>query len=217
MSVGTYKKQKSLGSFLETIGVGGSKAFEHELAHKIMGTAGQFIGYATGIPLAGTVGKAVGNMAADVASYSLGTVGEIGKAMQGKADAKDVFTYVPKRVVDDVVNSGIAQVVTGQKTVPDAIIDHLNESAMLDIAAPVHDAIFGAPDHSRTRLWVNKNGDASTTWKPGYNRLMYGDVISKPAPIYNGSESILGTYQGQVYRRGVDDAAWRQLQKAGKV
>ena len=171
----------------------------------------------TGIPLASNVGKAVGEATANALSYGFGTVGEIGKAIQGEASATDVLTYVPRRAVNEIVNSNIAQVVTGKKTVPDAIMDHLNESAMLDIVTPIHDAIFGKPNHDRVRLWVNKDGDSSTTWKPGYNRLMYGRIESKPAPIYNGSESVLGTYQGQVYRRGVDDAAWNQLVKSGKV
>lgn len=221
MSVGHLKREKSagskVGSFLEKIGVNASKAFDHALTQKIFGAVGQGIGMATGIPLAGTVGKAVGKATADALSYGFGTVGEFGKALQGEASATDVLTYAPRRAIDDVVNSNLGQVIQGKKTLPDGIMDHLSEQAMLDVFAPVHDAIFGKPDHSRTRLWVNKNGDASTTWKPGYNRIMYGDVVSKPAPVYNGSESVWGTYQGQVYRKGVDDAAWRQLQKQGKV
>lgn len=221
MSVGHLKREKNtnskIGSFLETIGVGASKAFEHELAHKIMGAVGQGLATATGIPLAGAVGKAAGEALADGLSYGFGTVGEIGKAMQGEASAKDVLMYAPTRMYNDVMNSNLVQAVTGKKTVPDAIIDHLSESAMMDLFAPVHDAIFGKPNHNRERFWVNKDGDASKTWKPGYNRIMYGTTVTKPAPIYNGSESILGTYQGQTYRKGVDDAAWRQLQKQGKV
>ena len=216
-SAGHLKREKNFGEFLEKIGVGASKAFDHALTQKIFGAVGQGIGMATGIPLGGHIGKAVGKTTADALSYGFGTVGEFGKALQGEASATDVLTYAPRRAVDDVMNSNIAQVIQGNKTAPDAIMDHLQEQSMMDVFAPVHDAIFGKPDHSRTRLWVNKNGDASTTWKPGYNKIMYGDIVKTPAPIYNGSESILGTYQGQVYRRGVDDAAWAQLQKQNKV
>ena len=51
MSVGHLKREKNVGEFLEKIGVGASKAFDHALTQKIFGAVGKGIGMATGIPL----------------------------------------------------------------------------------------------------------------------------------------------------------------------
>ena len=228
MTAGKFKRQKNIakeiGDALEKVGNWSENTWVQDFATDVAGKVGKTIGSVTiPIPLfGGEIGKTAGEMIANTPFYMLGTVGEIGKVMQGKSNIGNVITYGPKRYIEgkieEVKNNPIVQTIQGKKTLPDAIVDYAMQSqSLLEPVTKIHDAIFGKPDHSRTRLWVNKDGDASTTWKPGYNRIMYGDVVKKPAPIYNGSESILGTYQGQVYRKGVDDAAWRQLQKAGKV
>ena len=225
MGIGVFKKIKNfIGKAAEKIGNGISKILDHPIAKKAADIGGKMAGLLIPIPVVGgMIGKALANTARNIGSYAAGTVGKIGEAMQGKANAKDVLLYAPNKFVNDIKNSNTYQAITGQKTVPDAIMDHLKGEAMLDIFTPVHDAIFGKPDHSRTMLWVNKNGDASTTWKPGYNRIMWGDVVTKPgkAPspvtVPDPSKDILGTYQGRQFIRGRDDATWNRLKEVGLV
>ena len=225
LKAGKYKTSKNIskniGEKLENIGQYGEDSWVMDSAKKIIGGVGQAIG-GTYIPVVGgMLGKAAGEAMASAPFYLLGNIGEVGKMMQGESNIVDVLAYAPKRyitsTIDDIVNHPIVEAIKGEKTVPDAIIDTMmNNATLLEPMTKIHDAIFGKP-HDRVRIWVNKNGDTSLEWKPGYNRIMWGNIETKPAPIYNGSEGILGTYQGQVYRRGVDDAAWAQLQKQNKV
>ena len=208
-------KENSIGNFLQNFGQGGSKFYDEKLVQTGFETVGNALGSVL-IPVpivGGQIGKAVGGGIADALSYGHGLIGEIGGMIEGEKNIGDVLSYIPNRIVndfkDDLYNSNLAQVLRGDMNWRDGVLNTLEDWAMIDILAP-----------NKTHAWKDKEGNYHKEYVDGAEMVVGEWKEQKnrqPRPIMNSNAGILGTYNGEVYRRGFDDARWEQLRQQGKV
>ncbi len=210
------KMANGIGKMLETLGNASSEFWGAKPVQDILGAIGRGVGMATVPIIGGKIGKTLATTAANIASYKSGLLGEIGQSMQDLAngssfgqEVKDVLSYVPNRIIDNVKNSQTYQVLTGQTTIPDAIMNTLENAAYINYLAP-----------NKTHAWKDNQGNYHREYVPG-SKMVVGEWTTQqnnaPRPDINSNSGILGVYQGEVYRKGFDDARWAALQQAGKV
>lgn len=200
---GSYKQSKNvadnIGSFLETIGQKGSDFYSNPMVQRAYGTIGKVAGHFIPIPIVGgMLGKKAGEMMADNLSYAHGLVGEVGGMMQGEKDIGDVLKYVPNRIWEDfkndTINSDTAKVIRGEMNWRDAVINKLEDNAMIDILAP-----------GKTHAWKDKNGNYHKEYVDGA-KMVVGTWETKPnsqpRPTINSNEGMRIGPNGEVIRQG---------------
>ena len=211
---GYLKQSKNLGHMLQQFGQQGSNFYDNAMVQTGFGAVGRAIGQvAIPIPIVGgTIGKMAGESLANTLSYTHGLVGEIGGLISGEKNIGDVLSYVPKRIwndfVDSTVNSDTAKVIRGEMNWRDAAINKLEEYSMVNILAP-----------NKTHAWKDAQGNYHKQYVDGAKMVVgeWKEAPAQPRPDINSNAGILGVYNGEVYRRGFDDARWTALQQQGKV
>lgn len=210
---GELKRKKTFGNFLQQIGRFGADFFDNHTLKAISGHVGKAIGQAT-IPIpfvGGAVGKAVGQSIPNKLSYASGLIGEIGGAIDGEKSMKDILNYIPNRMIDDVKENNLVQVITGQKNWRDGIMDALEEEAMISWLAP-----------GKKHAW-EKDGKYYKEWVDGANPFpVVGEWKSNVPegyrnikPELNSNSGILGVGpNGEIMRKGFDDARWEAYQRS---
>ena len=167
---GKLKEQKHIGQILQTT----SDFLASPELQNVVGQVGGMIGsVAVPIPLVGDdIGKLLAQTAATSLSYQTGIMSETAKALQdGKInsqEAKNIATYVPNRIKNDIQQSTIAQVVTGKKSIPDAIVETLEQNALVNWFAP-----------NKTHAWKDNQGHYHKQYVPG-SKMVVGEWKSEP-------------------------------------
>lgn len=211
---GYLKETKNIGQILQSFGQKGSDFYANPMVQRGFEWAGKAAGHAIPIPfVGGTIGKAAGGMMADNLSYAHGLIGEVGGMMTGEKNIGDVLSYVPNRIVNDIkndlFNSNTSKVIRGEMNWRDAVLNTLEDNAMIDFLAP-----------GKTHAWKDKQGNYHKEYVDGA-KMVVGEwkeqPNTQPRPDINSNAGILGVYQGEIFRRGFDDARWAQLQQQGKV
>ena len=217
---GYLKTMKNVGEVLQKVGQTGSNFFGNEMVGTGFGAVGKALGsVAIPIPIVGgMIGKAGGKSLANRLSYTSGLIGEVGKSLQDlangssvKQEIKDIATYVPNRIVNDIkdatINSDTAKVIRGEMNWRDAAVNALEEAAMVNVFAP-----------GKTHAWKDQQGNYHKEYVDGA-KMVVGEwkqpTQRQQAPDLSGNSGILGFANGQAYYRGLDDAAWAAY-KAGK-
>ena len=210
--VGELKRKKTFGNFLQQIGRFGAELFDNHSVGALAGHVGKAIGQAT-IPIpfvGGAVGKYVGKSIPNKISYASGLIGEIGGAINGEKSMKDILTYIPNRMVNDIKDSNLVQVITGQKNWRDGIMDMLEDEAMISWLAPGKTHAWETPDGKIHKEYVDGAKMVVGTWK---NNVPEGYRNIKPD--LNSNSGILGIGpNGEVMRKGFDDARWEAYQRS---
>lgn len=198
MSTGYLKRAKNLekifGQSLETMGSAVNKFFDAKPVQDIIGAVGQGVGMA--IPgVGGFLGKAAAKTGVGLVADVADLASKAGKAMQGKYDwkdiGKDIIDYIPNKIEE----STPYKVITGQTTIPDAIINALENSAYINYLAP-----------NRTHAWKDEQGNYHRQWQPG-TKMVVGEWKDNPSsqrtPITdNGRVTGVGK-NGEVFRNGI--------------
>lgn len=206
---GYLKESKNLGDILQTIGQKGSDFFSNPMVERGFGVVGHAVGEAIPIPIVGgMIGKEIGRDLANNLSYASGLVGEVGGMMNGEKNFGDVMSYVPKRwwndLKNDTINSDAMKVIRGDMNWRDAVVNALEQEAMIDIIAP-----------GKTHAWKDKQGNYHKEYVKGA-KMVVGEwkqpTQTQQAPDLSGNSGILGFANGQAYYRGLDDAAWAAYQ-----
>ena len=199
MSIGEYKKEKSftneVGQTLENLGNAYNSFWGSKPVQDLAGAVGQGIGMATIPVVGGTLGKTIGKTSAELAADLGSLTSKVGQAIQGEYGWNDIGNDIINYVPNKIENSTLYKVVTGQTTVPDAILNHLEESAYINYLAP-----------NRTHAWKDNQGNYHKTWQPG-TTMVVGEWKDNPAsqrtPITdNGRVTGIGK-NGEVLRNGV--------------
>ena len=192
---GHLKEQKSLGQILQSTTDFLSSPELQNLAGHIGQIAGSIV---VPIPfIGGTLGKSVAQGAATKLSYQTGLMNETVNALQdGKInaqEAKNIMNYVPNRIKNDVMQSSTYQVITGKKTVPDAIVESLEQSALINWIAP-----------GKTHAWKDNQGNYHKEYVPG-SKMVVGEWKSEPnnqpRPDPSSNKIQIGK-NGEVIRNG---------------
>lgn len=193
---GKLKEQKHIGKLLQTIGQKGSDFFGNEMVQRGFEWVGKGLGAGV-IPIVGThIGGEIGEGLANTLSYGSGLIGEVGGMMSGEKNIKDVLTYVPNRVVNDIksatIDSPIAKVIRGEMNWRDAVINNLEENAMINILAP-----------NKTHAWKDNQGNYHKEYVPG-SKMVVGEWKSSPTvprPDPSSNNIRIGP-NGEVIRNG---------------
>lgn len=211
---GYLKQSKNLGHALQEYGQFGSNFFDNGSVKTGFGIGGKIIGQAA-IPIpvvGGKLGEMAGKALATHLSYQHGLLGEVGGLIAGEKNIGDVLSYVPTRMWNDfkdaTINSDTAKVIRGEMNWRDAVINKLEDYAMIDILAP-----------NKTHAWKDAQGNYHKQYVDGAEMVVgeWHEAPAQPRPDINSNAGILGVYNGEVYRRGFDDARWTALQQQGKV
>ena len=217
---GYLKESKDIGEILQNVGQKGSDFFSNPMVERAFGVVGHVVGEAIPIPIVGgMIGKHQGKDLAHGLSYASGLVGEVGKSIQDLQNGgsvgqeiKDVLNYVPKRYWEDfkndTINSDVAKVIRGDMNWRDAVVNALEQEAMIDIIAP-----------GKTHAWKDKQGNYHKEYVKGA-KMVVGEWKQPSTPQAHhpdlsgnsGNSEILGFRNGQAYYKGLDDAAWAAIQ-----
>ena len=196
MSIGKYKKSKNIlnnfGKTLETFGNVYNQIWNSKPIQSIYGAIGQGVGMATIPIIGGIIGKEAATSGAELRSDVGKLTSKIGQAIQGKYGWKDIgngiINYIPNKFKD----STIYKVINKETTIPDAIINKLEESAWINILAP-----------NRTHAWKDKQGNYYKTYKPG-TKMVVGEWKNNPGsnrkPITDNGKVTGITSSGEVIR-----------------
>ena len=192
---GYLKEQKHIGQILQST----SEFLASPEMQHVAGTTGRIMGsIMLPIPgVGGDIGKALAQGAVTSLSYQSGIMGETAKALQdGKIssqEAKNIATYVPNRIKNDIQQSTPYQVITGKKTVPDAIVESLEQNALVNWIAP-----------NKTHAWKDNKGDYHKQYVPG-SKMVVGSWQSsqnnQPRPNPTSNNIRIGK-NGEVIRNG---------------
>ena len=211
---GYLKEQKHIGHVLQTIGKTGEGIFDNSLVQGGFKIGGKIIGQALlPVPVVGgMVGKIAGETLANTLSYGSGLIGEVGGLIAGEKSIGDVLSYVPNRMwnnfIDSTLNSDTAKVIRGEMNWRDAALNKMEDLSMVNVLAP-----------NKVHAWKDAQGNYHKQYVDGAKMVVgeWHETPAQPRPDINSNSGILGVYNGEVYRRGFDDARWQQLQQAGKV
>ena len=170
---GYLKQSKNIGHMLQQYGQQGSDFFANPMVQRGFGWVGQAVGSAIPIPIVGgQIGKAMGKTLAHTLSYGNGLMAEVGGAMNGTKSMTDVMTYVPRRAWEDIknetVNSDLAKVIRGEKNWRDAVVDSLEENAMIQFLAP-----------GKTHAWKDQQGNYHKEYVDG-SKMVVGTWETRP-------------------------------------
>lgn len=198
MPVGELKRNKKLnqqiGDILKNFSQFGSNIIEHPVTKKGFEIVGDVIGeVAIPIPVVGgAIGELSGKLLNKQLEYGNGLVGEIGGMISGEKNIGDVLSYIPNRIYDDVVNSDIGKVIRGEMNWRDAILNTLENEAMINILAP-----------DKTHAWKDDQGNYHKEYVDGA-KMVVGTWVeqpnTQPRPSDNGK--IIGIKNGEVIREG---------------
>ena len=201
--------QKSIGEFLQTAGGKMADVWDNPMVERMYKVGGKVIGkFAIPIPVVGSyVGGQIAENLPKISSYASGLIGEIGGAMAGNRSTRDVLEYIPTRIWEDVknetINHPVVQVITGDLNWRDAIVDRLEQEAMVDIFT------------DKTHAWKDKDGNYHKRYVDGATMVVGKWEEPKnvmPTPDLSSNAGILGTHNGEIYYKGFDDARWAALQ-----
>ena len=192
---GYLKESKHIGNLLENIGQTGADIFGNPMVQRGFETVGQAVGsIAIPIPIVGgQIGKKLGELAADRLSYGSGLVGEIGGMIAGEKNIGDVLSYIPNRIYDNIVNSDKAKVMRGEMNWRDAILNTLEDNAMIDILAP-----------GKTHAWKDEQGNYHKEYVDGAT-MVVGKWVDQPNTQLRpdpSSNNIQIKPNGEVIRNG---------------
>ena len=203
--------QHDIGTTLQNIGQTGSNFFSNPMVERAFGTVGHVVGEVIPVPIVGgMIGKEIGSDLARGLSYTSGLVGEVGGMMTGEKNIGDVLAYVPTRwwndVKNDTINSDVAKVIRGEMNWRDAIINSLEQEAMIDFIAP-----------GKTHAWKDDQGNYHKEYVDG-SKMVVGTwetrPNSQPRPEVTHS-GLLGYYNGQPLYKGLDDGLYNNLKNNG--
>ena len=200
--VGELKRSKnlgqSIGKILQNIGQKGSDFYANPMVQRGFETVGKAAGTVIPIPIVGgMIGKAAGGNLADTLSYTHGLIGEVGGMMTGEKNIGDVLSYIPNRIVEDfkndLFNSDTAKVIRGEMNWRDAVLNKLEDNAMIDILAP-----------GKTHAWKDQQGNYHKEYVDGAKMVVgtwYEQPNTGPRPSDNGKITKIGK-NGEVIREG---------------
>ena len=165
---GYLKSSKNIGELLQGFGQKGSDFYASPMVQRGFEIAGKAAGTAIPIPFVGKmIGKKVGGTIVDALSYGHGLIGEIGGAINGEKNNKDVLNYIPNRMWEDfkneTINSDTAKVIRGEMNWRDGILNSLENEAMIDILAP-----------NKTHAWKDAQGNYHREYVPG-SKMVVGE------------------------------------------
>lgn len=174
MSAGKYKRSKNIqnkiGQTLEKYGNETNKFYSSKPVQQIYGAIGQGAGMATIPVVGGFIGKNSAKLGVDLKADLGSLTSKIGQAMQGKYgwnDVKnDIINYIPNKIEESVPY----KIITGQTTVPDAIINAMEDSAWISTLAP-----------NKTHAWKDSQGNYHQTYQPG-SKLVVGEWQNNKGP-----------------------------------
>lgn len=200
---GSYKRSKNvadnIGSFLEKAGQYGEDLFANPMVQRGIGKVGKVIGkVALPIPfIGGKLGEMAGKQIANNLSYAHGLTGEIGGMIKGEKDIGDVLKYVPVRMWEDfkdsTINHPLVQVIRGDLNWRDAIVNKLEDEAMVDFLAP-----------GKTHAWKDKDGNYHKQYVDGAKMVVgeWKEPTPQVRPTINSNEGIKIGPNGEVIRKG---------------
>ena len=207
---------QGIGDVLQQVGQKGYEIMDTGFVQTGAGTIGQAIGsVAIPIPVVGgQIGKMAGKAVADGLKYRFGTIGEIGKSIQDVQNGSsvgqeilDVLTYAPRQKINEFMNGDMMKVIKGEMNWRDAALnkveDYLGLNWMTD----------------KTHAWKDQQGNYHKDYVDGAT-MVVGKWETKPndapRPDFTGNSGnagILGSYNGEIYYKGIDDARWAALNK----
>lgn len=199
MTVGQYKRSKNIqsevGQTLENLGNSYNQFWGAKPVQDIYGAIGQGVGMATVPVVGGFLGKTIAKSGAEFKADLGNLTSKVGQAIQGKYSwsdiGNDIINYVPNKIEE----STLYKVATGQTTIPDAIINSLEESAYINYLAP-----------NRTHAWKDNQGNYHQTYQPG-SKLVVGEWKNNPGsqrtPITDNGRVTGITSNGEVIRNGI--------------
>ena len=195
---GYLKQSKNLGHMLQQYGQQGANFYDNAMVQTGFGAVGRAIGQvAIPIPIVGgTIGKIAGESLANTLSYTHGLAGEIGGMIAGEKNIGDVLSYVPTRMWNDfkdaTINSDTAKVIRGEMNWRDAVINKLEDYAMIDFLAP-----------NKTHAWKDDQGNYHREYVDGAKMVVgtwhESTPQQRPDP---SSNNIRITSSGEVIRNG---------------
>ena len=200
--VGELKRSKnlgqSIGNILQNVGQKGSDFYANPMVQRGFETVGQVMGSMIPIPIVGgKIGKAAGGMMADKLSYAHGLIGEVGGMMTGEKNIGDVLSYVPNRIVEDfkndLFNSDTVKVIRGEMNWRDAVLNNLEDNAMIDFLAP-----------GKTHAWKDAQGNYHKEYVDGAKMVIgswYEQPNTQPRPDPSSNNIKIGP-NGEVIRNG---------------
>lgn len=183
--VGELKRKKN---FMHNV----SDFFDNPMVQRGFGTVGEVIGSAT-LPVIGRfIGKEIGENIATTLSYGTGLAGEIAA---GK-NIKDILSYIPNRMKDDVVNNNTMKVIRGEMNWRDAVINELEDNAMINFLS------------DKQHAWKDKQGNYHNEYVPG-STMVVGKweerPNTQPRPDINSNNGIMGIGKnGEILLKGFD-------------
>lgn len=206
-----------IGEVLQKMGQTGYDFMNTGAVQTGAGAVGKVVGSAL-IPIpfvGGAIGKAAGKALANNLKYNFGTVGEIGKSIQDLQNGSsvgqeivDVLTYAPRQFINELKDGDMMKVIRGEMNWRDAAVNALEDFTGVNWMT------------GKTHAWKDKQGNYHKEYVDGA-KMVVGEwkeqPNTQPRPDINSNAGILGVYQGEVFRRGFDDARWAQLQRQGKV
>ena len=190
--------KENIGEFLQEFGQKGADFYSNPMVQRAYGLIGKVAGHAIPIPIVGgMLGQKAGEMMADNMSYAHGLIGEVGGMMTGEKDIKDVLSYVPTRMWEDfkndTINSDTAKVIRGEMNWRDAVLNKLENEAMIDIFAP-----------NKTHAWKDAQGNYHKEYVDGAT-MVVGEWVNKPntqpRPDPSSNKITIGP-NGEVIRNG---------------
>lgn len=183
MTVGELKRNKEIKNILQNI----SNFFDNPMVQRGFKTVGQVVG--STIPVVGgQIGKKVGESIANRLSYATGLAGEI----VGGSSLKDILSYIPNRIIDKVSNGDMGKVMKGEMNWRDAVLNTLEENAMINILAP-----------GKTHAWKDEQGNYYKEYVDGAKMVVgeWHESTPQIKPSDNG-KIVKITNNGEVIREG---------------
>ena len=200
---GYLKTSKNIGKILQKYGQTTSDFFSNPMVERGFEFVGKAAGKAIPVPLVGgIIGEYAGKQIPRALSYGSGLVGEIGGMMAGEKDIKDVLNYLPNRYWEDfkndTINSDAMKVIRGEMNWRDAVINRLEDEAMIDFLS------------DKQHAWKDKEGNYHNEYVPG-STMVVGkweeQPNTQPRPDINSNEGIMGIGKnGEILIAGFDSA-----------
>ena len=191
---GYLKESKNVGQMLQNIGHTGADIFGNPMVERGFETVGQVMGSMIPIPIVGgQIGKQIGESIANTLSYGSGLVGEIGGMISGEKNIGDVLSYIPNRVIDKVTNSDVGKVIRGEMNWRDAVLNNLEENAMINFLAP-----------GKTHAWKDDQGNYHKEYVDGATMVVGSwqeQPNTQPRPDPSSNNIKIGP-NGEVIRNG---------------
>lgn len=183
MSAGKLKRSKNvltkIGQTLENLGNSYNQFWGAKPIQDLAGAVGKGVGMAIPI-VGGTLGKTIAKSGAELKADLGNLTSKVGQAIQGKYGWKDIgndiINYVPNKIKESVPY----KVITGQTTIPDAIINALEDSAYINYLAP-YTKLFGGNGVAKTHAWKDNQGNYHQTYQPG-SKLVVGEWQNNKGP-----------------------------------